>query len=110
MQKEPELEKLRYRLNLILIAGLCSTTLAPCLLFYFTGEGEIEWAILFVGISYLVSLAPKGFYGKFQISTDLTFYQKLGVDQFKKISTMETLPLTFTLTYCSNTTGLGTKE
>lgn len=87
MQKEPELEKLRDRLNLILIAGLCSTTLAPCLLFFFTGEGEIEWAILFIGISYLVSLAPKDFYDKFQISTDLKFYQKLGVDQFKKFST-----------------------
>lgn len=87
MQKEQGLEKLRYRLNLILIAGLCSTTLAPSVLFYFTGKGEIKWAILFIGISYLVSLLSKGFYDKIQLSTDLKFYKRLGVDQFKKFST-----------------------
>jgi hypothetical protein len=84
---DKELEKLKYRLNLILIALLCSTTLAPCVIFYVRGDGEFKWMIVFVVISYLVSRLPKTFYDRFQISTDLTIYKKLGVDKFKKLST-----------------------
>lgn len=80
-------EKLKYRLNLILIALLCSTTLAPCVIFYVRGDGEFKWMIVFVAISYLVSRLPKSFYDRFQISTDLNIYKKLGVDKFKKLST-----------------------
>lgn len=82
-----ELEKLRYRLNLVLIALLCSTTLAPCVIFYFRGDGELKWMIVFIAISYLVSRLPKTFYDRFQISTDLYIYKKLGVDKFKTLST-----------------------
>jgi hypothetical protein len=82
-----ELEKLKYTLNLILIALLCSTTLAPCVIFYFTGEGELKWMIAFLVISYFVSRLPKSFYDRFQISTDVNIYKKLGVDKFKKLST-----------------------
>lgn len=82
-----ELEKLKYRLNLILIAGLCSTTLAPCVIFYFRGEGKIYWMIVFIGISYLVSRLPRTFYDKFQISRDTKIYKSLGVDKFKRFST-----------------------
>lgn len=84
---DKELEKLKYRLNLILIALLCSTTLAPCVIFYVRGDGEFKWLIVFVVISYLVSRLPKTFYDRFQISTDLNVYKKLGVDKFKKLST-----------------------
>ena len=84
---DKDLEKLKYRLNLILIALLCSTTLAPCVIFYFSGAGEFKWLILFIGISYLVSRLPKTFYDHIQISTDLKIYRKLGVDLFKKLST-----------------------
>lgn len=82
-----ELEKLKYRLNLILIAGLCSTTLAPCVIFFFRGAGELKWMAVFLVISYLVSLLPRTFYDRFQISTDVKFYKKLGVDKFKKLAT-----------------------
>lgn len=82
-----ELESLRYRLNLILIALLCSTTLAPCVLFYVRGAGEFTWMFLFIGISYLVSRLPESFYDRWQLSGDQDFYRKLGVDQFKRLST-----------------------
>ena len=82
-----ELEKLKYRLNLILIALLCSTTLAPCVIFYLRGEGQLKWMVVFIGISFLVSRLPKIIYDRFQISEDLSIYKKLGVDKFKKLST-----------------------
>lgn len=82
-----ELEKLKYRLNLILIAGLCSTTLAPCVIFYVRGAGTFKWMIVFVAISYLVSLLPMSFYDRIQLSADLGIYKKLRVDKFKKFST-----------------------
>jgi hypothetical protein len=85
--KEKDPEKLKYRLNLILIALLCSTTLAPCLIFYFRGAGEIQWLIVFTAIGYLVSLLPKSFYDRFQISSDLKIYKILRVDLFKTLST-----------------------
>lgn len=81
------LEKLKYRLNLIWIALLCSTTLAPCVIFYVLGRGELKWMILFAAIAYLASRLPKKFYDRVQISNDLKFYKKLGVDKFKKLST-----------------------
>ena len=84
---DKELEKLKYRLNLILIALLCSTTLAPCVIFYVRGNGELKWMIVFIALSYLVSRLPKSLYDRFQISTDLKIYKKLGVDKFKKLST-----------------------
>jgi len=43
--------------------------------------------IIFIVISYLVSRFPKTFYDRFQISTNLKIYKKLGVDKFKKLST-----------------------
>ncbi len=82
-----ELERLKYRLNLILIALLCATTLAPCVIFYLRGEGKLVWMVIFMGISYLVSLLPKSFYDKFQLSADLCFYRKSGVHHFKMLST-----------------------
>ena len=84
---DKELEKLRYRLNLILIAGLCSMTLAPCVIFYFRGEGKLHWMIFFIIISYLFSRLPRSFYDKIQISNDTKLYKALGVDKFKKFST-----------------------
>ena len=81
------LEKLKYRLNLILIALLCSTTLAPCVIFYVAGDGEFKWLCVFIAISYLISRLPKSFYDRFQISTDLKFYKRLGVDKFKRLAT-----------------------
>jgi hypothetical protein len=84
---DKEKEKLKYRLNLILIAGLCSMTLAPCVIFYFRGEGKIYWMIVFIGISYLVSRLPRAFYDKFQISGDTKIYKSLWVDKFKRFST-----------------------
>jgi hypothetical protein len=82
-----ELEKLKYRLNLILIAGLCSMTLAPCVMFYFRGAGEWQWLVISIGISFLVSRLPKSFYDRFQISKDVKIYKTLGVDHFKRFST-----------------------
>ncbi len=82
-----DLERLKYRLNLILIALLCSTTLAPSLIFFVRGEGRILWMIIFIVISYLVSLLPKSFYDKIQLSSDVGVYRKLGVDWFKRFST-----------------------
>lgn len=82
-----ELESLRYRLNLILIALLCSTTLAPCVLFYVRGAGEFTWMFVFIGISYLISRLPASFYDRWQLSGDTEFYRKLGVDRFKRLST-----------------------
>ena len=84
---DKELEKLKYRLNLILIALLCSTTLAPCVIFYVRGNGEFKWMLVFIAISFLVSRLPKTFYDRLQISTDLRFYKRLGVDKFKRLST-----------------------
>ncbi|MGB7785717.1 MAG: hypothetical protein WBL27_06415, partial [Salinimicrobium sp.] len=66
---------------------LCATTLAPSVIFYFRGEGELVWMIIFIGISYFVSRLPKSFYDKFQLSKNLTIYNKLAVDKFKKFST-----------------------
>ncbi len=82
-----EVEKLKYRLNLILIALLCSTTLAPCAIFYVRGDGEFKWMVLFIVISYLVSRLPRAYYDRLQISADLNTYKKLGVDKFKRLST-----------------------
>lgn len=84
---DKQLEKLKYRLNLVLIALLCSTTLAPCVIFYFRGLGELKWMIIFIAVSYLISRLPKKMYDQFQISSDLEVYKKLGVDKFKKLST-----------------------
>jgi len=77
-------EKLQYRLNLIIIALLCSTTLAPCVIFFVRGAGEWTWLIVFLALSYLVSLLPKSFYDRFQISKNIVLYKKLKVHQFKK--------------------------
>ncbi len=87
MATDGDLEKLRYRLNLVLIAGLCSTTLAPSLIFYVRGPGKWIWMLIFLGVSYLLSRLPTGFYDKIQISPDLDIYKSLGVKQFKKFST-----------------------
>lgn len=87
MTVHKQLDQLKYRLNLIIIALLCSTTLAPSLIFYVRGEGKFVWMILFIGISYLISRIPKEFYHKLHLSTDLKVYKKLGVDKFKKFST-----------------------
>ncbi|NBW35627.1 MAG: hypothetical protein EBR30_11550 [Cytophagia bacterium] len=84
---DKDLEKLKHRLNLILIAGLCSFTLAPCVIFYFRGDGKILWLLVFIALSYLVSRLPKSFYDRFQISQDTKIYRSLGVDKFKKFST-----------------------
>lgn len=82
-----EIEKLKDKLNLILIALLCSTTLAPCAIFYLRGGGEIKYLAVFIGISYLVSLLSMKFYDRIQISTNLQIYKRLWVHQFKKLST-----------------------
>ena len=82
-----ELEKLKFRLNLILIAGLCSLTLAPCIIFFIRGEGKMQWMIMFVFLGYLVSLLPRPFYDKLQISKDASLYKKLLVHKFKKFAT-----------------------
>ena len=87
MATNQKLEKLKYRYNLILIAGLCSMTLAPCVIFYFRGIGELMWLAIFLMISYIISLFPKKFYNKIQLSKNVNFYKKLGVHQFKKFST-----------------------
>src|SRR5690606_24851453 len=84
---DKKLDKLKYRLNLILIAGMCSMTLAPCVIFYFRGEGKIYWMMVFIAMSYLVSRLSRTFYDKFQISRDTKIYKSLGVDKFKKFST-----------------------
>jgi hypothetical protein len=84
---DKQLEKLKFRLNLVLIALLCSTTLAPCVIFYVRGLGEVKWMILFVAISYLISRLPMRIYDRFQISADLKIYKKLLVDKFKRLST-----------------------
>ena len=82
-----ELGKLKYSLNLILIALLCSTTLAPSVIFYFRGAGGLKWMMIFIVISYLISRFPETFYDRFQISTNLKIYKRLGVYKFKKLST-----------------------
>ncbi len=87
LTNDKELETLKFRLNIILIAFLCSTTLAPCVIFYFRGEGKLKWMILFICISYLVSLLPKKFYDRFQMSKSLKIYKQFGVDKFKRLST-----------------------
>jgi hypothetical protein len=87
LERDKGLEKLKYRLNLIIIALLCSTTLAPCVIFYVRGEGQLKWMAVFILISYLVSRIPKTFYDRLQVSEDLKIYKKLGVIKFKKLST-----------------------
>lgn len=84
---EKDVEKLKYRLNLILIALLCSTTLAPCVIFYVRGPGQFVWMAVFIGISYLISRLPRTFYDKFQLSADVAIYKKLKVHLFKTLST-----------------------
>lgn len=84
---DPSLEKLKYRLNLILIALLCSTTLAPCVIFYVRGAGQFTWLLVFIGISYLVSRLPKASYDRLQLSSNPAIYKKLGVAKFKTLST-----------------------
>lgn len=81
------LDQLKYRLNLIIIALLCSTTLAPCVIFYFRGAGEIKWMVIFMIICYLISLIPLPFYDRIQLSSDLNLYKMFGVHIFKKFST-----------------------
>lgn len=81
------LENARYRLNLIIIALFCSTTLAPCVLFFFTGKGESIWLIIFIIVSYLFSLIPKHFYDKWQLSSNLKMYHILKVHVFKRFAT-----------------------
>ena len=81
------LEKLKYRLNLIIIALLCSTTLSPCVIFYFRGPGELRWMLVFIGISFAISRLPRAFYDRLQLSSGVGIYKKLGVHQFKKLST-----------------------
>ncbi len=80
-------EKLRDRLNLVLIALMCATTLAPCVLFYVRGAGAFLWLLVLIAICYLVSRLPGSFYDRLQCSTDLRFYKRLGVDQFKRLAT-----------------------
>lgn len=87
LEDDKGLERLKYRLNLIIIALLCSTTLAPCVIFYVRGEGQLKWMAVFIVISYLVSRIPKTFYDRLQVSEDLKVYKKLGVDKFKNLST-----------------------
>lgn len=87
MNNSKDLERLKYRLNLILIALLCSTTLAPCVIFYVTGAGQWTWLTAFIVISYLISRIPNTFYDRFQISAGLKLYKKLQVPLFKKLST-----------------------
>ncbi|MCX2743767.1 hypothetical protein OO013_07820 [Mangrovivirga sp. M17] len=86
MPQDKALEKLKYRLNLIIIALLCSTTLAPSLIFFVRGKGEFIWLGIFIAISYLISRLKHPFYDKIQFSQDLNFYKNLGVDKFKKFS------------------------
>jgi len=82
-----KLEKLKNRLNLVLIALFCSTTLTPCVYFYVQGAGEIKWLLIFVIVGYLVSRLPNGFFDRFQISQNLKAYRRLKVHVFKKLST-----------------------
>lgn len=82
-----KVENFKYRLNLILIALLCSTTLAPCLIFYVRGAGKLTWMLIFILTAYLISLLPGSFYDRIQLSQRLSLYKKLGVDKFKKLST-----------------------
>jgi len=82
-----KLEKLRYRLNLIIIALLCSTTLAPTVIFFLRGPGEIWVLLVFILISFLVSRLPRSFYDRFQLSRDLRIYKKLKVHLFKRYAT-----------------------
>ena len=82
-----ELEKLKYRLNLTIIALLCSTTLSPCVIFYIRGEGKLLWMCVFIVIGFVISRLPNSFYDRIQISRDLKVYKKLGVDKFKKLAT-----------------------
>jgi hypothetical protein len=56
-------------------------------IFYFSGEGQLKWMLVFIGIGYLVTRLPKTFYDRFQISEDLRIYKILGVVKFKKLST-----------------------
>ena len=84
---EQNLEKARYRLNLIIIALFCSTTLAPCVLFFFTGKGQLIWLVIFLIVTYLFSLIPKYWYRRWQLSANLSIYRKLKVHLFKKFAT-----------------------
>lgn len=80
-------EKLRYRLNLILIAFLCSTTLAPPVIFFTRGAGKIWVLFVFILISFWVSRLPKSFYDRVQLSKKIWIYKKLKVNSFKKYAT-----------------------
>ena len=87
MTAKTGLDKLKYKLNLLVIASMCSFLLAPCLLFYLNGNGKIIYLAIFIAITYMISLLPKKFYKKIQFSQDTDFYRKLGVKKFKKFST-----------------------
>lgn len=82
-----ELKKTIYRHNLIIIALLCTTTLAPAVIFYTTGPGKLKWLLVFIIISFLFSRIPKSFYDKFQLSQDIRIYKKLKVHLFKRFAT-----------------------
>ncbi|QCK16129.1 glycosyl-4,4'-diaponeurosporenoate acyltransferase CrtO family protein [Mangrovivirga cuniculi] len=84
--KNKALENQRYRLNLIIISFLCSTTLAPSLIFFVRGKGEFIWLGIFIAIGFLISRLKPSFYDRIQFSQNLSFYKKLGVDKFKKFS------------------------
>jgi hypothetical protein len=82
-----DVEKLRTGLNTIIVALMCSSTLTPAVIFYTTGPGKFTWLMIFVVVSYLMSRLPKSFYDRFQISTDMQVYRKMGVHQFKRFAT-----------------------
>ena len=81
------LKKSMDRHNLIIIAGLCSATLAPAVIFFVRGQGEWPWLLVFIGLSWFTSLIPRAFYDKLQWSSNILFYKKLGVHAFKKLAT-----------------------
>lgn len=86
-QEAAALKKAIYRHNLIIIALLCSTTLSPALIFFVRGQGEWLWLLIFIGVSYWISLIPKPFYDNLQWSKNELFYKKLGVHFFKRLAT-----------------------
>jgi len=84
-KKELEkIENFKTSLNLIVIFGLFFTTFLPSYIFFVLGPGEFKWLALIILISYLVSLIPDSIHFRFQISKDLRFYKKMGVDKFKR--------------------------
>jgi hypothetical protein len=82
-----QIEKLKNRLNLVLIALLCSTTLTPIVIFFVTGPGSFAWLFIAGSISFFVALLPKTFYDRIQLSGNLKVYKKLQVHRFKKYAT-----------------------